>query len=163
MQINRSTDYAVRVMIHLALLPPGERANREKLAGLAEVPAEFLGKVLQTLARAGLLLSRRGAEGGFELARAASRITMLDVVEALEGTLHLNECLTGENQCGRAWWCSAHDVWRDAQAAVRRVLAGVTIEQLAREASVRRRAGAQADAHETRPLVQLGAGGTSWS
>jgi Rrf2 family protein len=132
MQLTRSADYAVRVVIHLAALPPGSRATRETLAELAEVPPEFLGKVLQSLTKAGLILSHRGSQGGFELARPAGALTMLDVVTAIEGPLQLNSCLATANACSRSWWCGAHEVWREAQEALNRVLAGATIEDLAK-------------------------------
>jgi Rrf2 family protein len=138
MQLTRASDYAVRLMIHLATLPAGVRATRDQLAVAAEAPPQFLGKILQSLARAGLILSHRGVQGGFELARAGDRITLLDVVEAMEGPLQLNLCLTTRLQCGRAGWCAAHLVWQRAQSAMAGVLRGATIEQLAVESLARR-------------------------
>ena len=155
MQINRATDYAVRVMIHLAALPRGGRANRESLAESTQVPAEFLGKVLQTLSRAGLVSSRRGSDGGYELAKPAHLISMLEVVEAMEGPLNLNECLTGENLCGRVWWCGAHDVWREAQAAMVHVLGSATIERLSQESMAR--------LHRDSDLVRLQTESAPWT
>lgn len=133
MQLTRTADYAIRVMIHLAGLPLGARANRETLAQWADVPGEFLGKVLQSLSRARLILSHRGTRGGFELARAGSAITMLDIVEAIEGPMQLNVCLGEDAACGRRWWCAAHGVWKEAQDAMVQVLAKATIEELAKK------------------------------
>jgi len=138
MQLTRAADYAVRVMIHLAGMPEGARVNRTVLAELAEVPAEFLGKVLQSLTRSQLILSRRGVTGGFELGRAAERITMLDVVESLEGPLQMNICLAPEKGCGRSAWCAAHEKWAEAQEAMATVLRGATIADLARRSAVKR-------------------------
>ena len=67
MQLTRAADYAVRVMIHLAGLPPGARVSRSELSAIAECPEQFLCKVLQNLTRAGLVISHRGNTGGFEL------------------------------------------------------------------------------------------------
>jgi Rrf2 family protein len=131
MQLTRAADYAVRVMIHLAAAPPGVRMSRESLAEAAEIPAHFSGKVLQALTKAQLITSWRGAQGGFTLARAADAITMLEVVEALEGPLMLNACLSGADLCGRSWWCGAHLVWREAQEALGAVLRRATIADLA--------------------------------
>jgi Rrf2 family protein len=139
MQLTRAADYAVRVMVHLAALPAGTRANREALAEAAQVPSQFMGKVLQSLTRAQLILSYRGAQGGFELARPSARINMLEVIEAIEGPICLNVCLAGDEACGRRWWCGAHDVWRDAQASLVAVLRNAPLDRLAAE-SLRRKA-----------------------
>src|SRR5437763_15946971 len=122
MQLTRAADYAIRVMIHLAGLPPGSRASRGDLAGVAECPEQFLSKVLQNLTHAGLVVSHRGNTGGFELPDIHRDATLLQVVEALEGPVRLNICLTGEQSCSRQEWCPAHVVWADAQRALTDVL-----------------------------------------
>ena len=138
MQLTRAADYAVRVMIHLAGLPPETRASRAELAAAAECPEQFLSKVLQSLTRAGLVLSHRGNTGGFELANIHRTATMLDVVEAIEGPMKLNVCLNSDRACARQDWCPAHDVWVNAQSAVSQVLRGTTITELARLAADRK-------------------------
>ena len=108
MQLTRAADYAVRVMIHLAGLPPGSRASRGELAREAECPEQFLSKVLQSLTRAGLVISHRGNTGGFELPEANRGASILKVVQAIEGPVRLNLCLTSDHACGRQEACSAH-------------------------------------------------------
>jgi len=142
MQLTRAADYAVRVMIHLAGLPPETRASRAELAAAAECPEQFLSKVLQSLTRAGLVLSHRGNTGGFELPNVRRDVTMLDVVEAVEGPMRLNMCLNSDRACARQEWCPAHDVWGGAQAALVQVLRGATIRELARQAAARKPASA---------------------
>ena len=131
MQLTRAADYAVRVMIHLAGLPPGTRASRGELARAAECPEQFLSKVLQSLTRAGLVISHRGNTGGFELPEAHRGATMLSVVQAIEGPVRLNLCLTSDHTCSRREWCPAHDVWAEAQKAMLGVLQSVSIDNLA--------------------------------
>jgi len=131
MQLTRAADYAVRVMIHLAGLPPGTRVSRDDLAQAAECPEQFLSKVLQGLARSGLILSHRGNTGGFELPVNRRSASILDVVEAIEGPVHLNACTGLEKACSRQSWCPAHPVWAEAQEAMTRVLQSATIDQLA--------------------------------
>jgi Rrf2 family protein len=138
MQLTRAADYAVRVMIHLAELPPSTRASRAELAEAAECPEQFLSKVLQSLTRAGLVLSHRGNTGGFELPNMHRTATLLDVVEAIEGPIRLNVCLNSDRSCARQGWCPAHDVWNAAQAAVAEVLRGATIAGMAQQAAARR-------------------------
>lgn len=138
MQLTRAADYAVRVMIHLAGLPPETRASRAELAVAAECPEQFLSKVLQNLTRAGLVLSHRGNTGGFELPNIHRSATLLEVVEAIEGPIRLNICLVSDRSCARQDWCPAHDVWVNAQAAVADVLRGSTIAELAQQAARRK-------------------------
>lgn len=101
MQLTRAADYAVRVMIHLATLPEGTRVQRNALAEATDVPESFMSKVLQGLVRARLVVSRRGVEGGFELAKDAEQISLLNVVEAIEGPIQLNFCLGSADACER--------------------------------------------------------------
>jgi len=122
-------------MIHLAGLPPGTRASRTDLATEAGCPEQFLSKVLQNLTRAGLVISHRGNTGGFELPEMHREASVLTVVEAVEGPIRLNVCLTGSNSCNRQSWCPAHPIWADAQEALVGVLQHATIGHLAERAS----------------------------
>jgi Rrf2 family protein len=131
LQLTRAADYAVRVMIHLATLPVGSRASRAELASAAECPEQFLSKVLQNLTRAGLVISHRGNTGGFELPRMHRTASLLEVVEAIEGPIRLNLCLTSDHACGRQTWCPAHTIWNEAQKAMAGVLQSATVGDLA--------------------------------
>lgn len=131
MQLTRAADYGVRVMVHLAGLPKGQRVPIQDLAKAAAAPESFLSKVMQRLASSRLVNSHRGASGGFELAIPAADITMLDVITAVEGPLSLNSCLPHGDGCNRRAFCAAHHVWADAQAKLAEVLDGATIERLA--------------------------------
>jgi Rrf2 family protein len=134
MQVTRAADYAVRIMIHLATLPPGSRPNRAALAEAGDIPEHFVSKILQTLTRAGFISSQRGMHGGFALAVPPERITLLDVLEAIEGPTQLNACLAAAGDgCSRKGWCPAHLVWVEAQNAMTRVLRQATIGRLAAE------------------------------
>ena len=139
MQLTRAADYAVRVMIHLAGLPPGARISRSELSVAAECPEQFLCKVLQNLTRAGLVISHRGNTGGFELEESHRTASVLEVVEAVEGPIRLNLCLTSDHACARQGWCPAHSVWADAQAALLQVLRDATIGFLAQQAAIARK------------------------
>ena len=134
MQLTRAADYAIRVMIHLAGLPHGTRASRGDLAIAAQCPDQFLSKVLQALTRAGLVTSHRGNTGGFELPEAHSHASVLEIVEAVEGPIHLNVCLGQGDSCERRSWCPAHNVWQQAQDAMATVLRSSTIDNLAQRA-----------------------------
>jgi Rrf2 family protein len=138
MQLTRAADYAVRVMVHLAGLPPSARVSRGDLSIAADCPEQFLAKVLQSLTRAGLVVSHRGNTGGFELDDLHRSASILEIIEAIEGPLRLNLCLTNERACTRQNWCPAHGVWCDAQDAMIGVLRAATIDVLARRAALAR-------------------------
>ena len=133
MQLTRAADYAVRVMIHMAGLPPGTRTSRTDLATAAGCPDQFLSKVLQDLTRAGLVVSHRGNTGGFELPTTRGSASVLDVVEAVEGPLRLNVCLSHDQACERQQWCPAHTMWARAQEALVGVLRSTSIAELAKQ------------------------------
>jgi Rrf2 family protein len=138
MQLTRAADYAVRVMVHLSTLPPATRASLAGLADEVDVPAAFLSKVLQRLVKGGLVTSHRGARGGFELARNVASVSLLDVLQAMDGEPTLNTCLTASG-CDRSPGCAAHPVWLEAQERMREVLASASLERLGRVTRARRR------------------------
>jgi Rrf2 family protein len=135
MQLTRAADYAVRVMIHLAALPPGTRISQVELAKAVDCPGPFLAKVLQRLARAGLIATRRGNAGGIELPDMHRSASMLAVVEAIEGPVRLNICLDSGHSCPRQSWCPAHSVWAACQVALTNILQNSTISDLAQLAT----------------------------
>lgn len=139
MQLTRAADYGVRVMIHLANGIPGTRSSLTDLAGAAEVSPAFLSKVLQRLVRAGLVASRRGKRGGFELLERGRQASLMDILGALDGVPELNTCLI-DGGCHRSTWCAAHCVWVEAQEKMREVLAAATLQGLARDSRERQRA-----------------------
>ena len=131
MQITRTADYGVRVLTHLAMLPPGTRLTAAELAGASHVSVVFVAKILQRLVASRLVVSHRGFEGGFELGRDPRTVSVLDIITALHGPLCLNECLPGGAGCEEATSCGAQDVWKRAQAALSSVLASETLDRLA--------------------------------
>lgn len=138
MQLTRAADYAVRVMVHLAGFAPGTRASRSGLAAAVDCPEQFLSKVLQSLTRAGLVQSHRGNTGGFELPPARYSTSLLEIVEAVEGPIHLNVCLASANECLLQETCPSYPVWSEAQKAMMAVLRSATIEDMARQAAAKR-------------------------
>ena len=134
MQLTRAADYGVRVMIHLAGVGSAKRTSLLDIAQAVEVPEQFLSKVLQMLCKRGFIRSHRGVNGGFELAADARTLSLLDVVEALEGPIQLNVCVGERGVCSRKAWCPAHKVWVEAQGALVGILRRACIADLARQA-----------------------------
>jgi Rrf2 family protein len=130
MQLTRAADYAVRVMIHLAGPLAEERISLPALAEAADAPESFLSKVLQALSHAGLISSRRGQSGGFQISQRGREASMLEVIEAIDGPICLNVCLVSGRSCHRKGQCPAHPVWAEAQRAMFDVLSRATIANL---------------------------------
>jgi Rrf2 family protein len=115
MQITRQADYAVRAVLYLANLGNNERAATSTVAEDQRIPPSFLAKIISQLSIAGLLHTSRGARGGVTLARDPQDITLLEVVEAIDGPIQLNECVGEENDCSFESGCPLRAVWSDAQ------------------------------------------------
>jgi Rrf2 family protein len=131
MQLTRAADYAIRVIIHLATLPAQERASLPALAKATGAPESFLSKVLQSLTRAKLIASLRGQAGGFKILPSGRRTSMRQVIEAIDGPIHLNVCLISQRACSRISGCPAHPVCAKAQRAMLEVLSSAIIAELA--------------------------------
>ena len=116
MQLTRSADYAVRAMLEIAAQgKKSGRARTHQVAQHQDIPPALLAKLIPLLVRAGLLDSQRGARGGLKLARPADQISMLEVIEAIEGPIAINRCTTTPAQCDRVDRCAIHPIWQKAQ------------------------------------------------
>ena len=114
MQITRQADYAVRAVLHLAR--NGDiRTATSVIAEEQKIPPSFLAKIISQLSIAGLLHTSRGARGGVTLAREPKDITLLEVVEAIDGPIQLNECVGNTGACTFDENCPIKPVWCDAQ------------------------------------------------
>jgi Rrf2 family protein len=115
MQITRQADYAVRAVLHLARLGNTERAATSTIAEEQHIPPSFLAKIISQLSIAGLLHTSRGARGGVTLGREPKEITLLEVVEAIDGPIQLNECVGEDGVCTFEDHCPLRPVWCEAQ------------------------------------------------
>ena len=134
LQISRKIDYALRAMIHLATLPSDRIAPLQDLASTLHLPREFLAKILKLLAARGLVRSARGAHGGYQLARPASHISFLEVIEATEGPVQLNVCLDDKDRCDVSASCTMYHVWKSGQERMLEVYRATTLAELAHPA-----------------------------
>jgi Rrf2 family transcriptional regulator, iron-sulfur cluster assembly transcription factor len=130
MQLTMTGEYAVRAMMHLASLPKGTIARIPDISKEWDIPEKFLRKIIAKLTKGGLLLAHRGAGGGLSLAKAPKKVTLLDVIELVEGPMALNKCLINPHFCRRTKTCSAHVVWCEAQTAMRCILGSRTLAEL---------------------------------
>jgi Rrf2 family protein len=134
MQLTRAADYAIRVMIQLATPEADGRVSLPELAQITGAPRSFLSKVMQTLARAGLISSRRGQAGGFQISPRGRAASMREVIEAIDGPIYLNVCLVAGKSCSRKATCPVHPVWAQAQQAMLDVLSNASVAAMAAQA-----------------------------
>ena len=116
MQITRQADYAMRAVAYLANLGSHQRAATSQIAEEQQIPPSFLAKIVSQLSVAGLLQTSRGARGGVSLARSPEKISFLEVVEAIDGPILLNECVVDHSACTFGETCALRPVFCDAQA-----------------------------------------------
>ncbi len=130
MQLTMTGEYAIRTMVHLGNLPTGNIAQISEISRKWDIPETFLRKIVAKLSRGGLVQSHRGIGGGLSLARSAEDITLLQIVEEMEGPMALNRCLVDPHVCTRSHTCVAHNVWAEAQGILRDFLASRTLADL---------------------------------
>jgi len=129
-QITKQADYAVRAIAYLAGLQPGTQASTSQISEMQHIPATFLAKIVSQLSVAGFLRTARGARGGVTLAKPADEISLLKVVEAIDGPIALNECTAEASICPLGDVCNIREVWCEARAELVRRLSQTTFGQL---------------------------------
>jgi len=110
MEITRETDYAIRCILRMSRNPDAILMV-EQISEEMAIPRSFLAKILQKLSKADIVKSFRGVRGGFRLSRGPESISILDVVEAIEGRVAMNECAVDASSCSLASTCCVHPVW----------------------------------------------------
>jgi len=118
MQITRQADYAIRAVRYLAKQGSNQRVATSIVAREMKIPASFLAKIISQLSIAGLLHTSRGARGGVSLAREPKDISVLDVVEAIDGPILLNECVGDAKSCVFEDECLVHPIWMEVQQSL---------------------------------------------
>ncbi|MHB8793691.1 MAG: RrF2 family transcriptional regulator [Thermoleophilia bacterium] len=131
MHLTRQSDYGVRAILHLAGLPYGEVIQTRAIASSEDIPGKYLPSIIRTLARAGLIRTLRGNQGGVMLAKPPEDINLREVIEAIEGPIVLVQCLRGPNQCDHEADCSFMSVCESLQGMMVGQLEGTTFADLA--------------------------------
>ena len=128
--IRRNTDYALRLMVHLARYVETGFLSSRRLAQEEGVSAQLASKLLQKLSAAGLVSSRQGKSGGFALSKHPAAITLAEVIAVIQGPVHLNRCLAAEGVCPRQSRCSICRRFRTLQDHVDETLAHISLADL---------------------------------
>jgi len=113
LRLSKKADYALMAMKHLATRTDVDSASAREIAEQYDIPVELMAKVLQRLARRGLLTSHQGTRGGYRLSKAPSAISVADIIQAIDGPLTVTACSTEAENCGQYSKCSVRDpLWR---------------------------------------------------
>jgi Rrf2 family cysteine metabolism transcriptional repressor len=132
MKFSVKTEYGLRALIDLASQPTRKPVGAREIAARQDIPERFLEQQITALRKAGLVNSQRGAGGGCSLARQPEAITVLDVVEALDGPVMNMDCISQNgSDCRQSAKCVVQELWLESQVKLREYLGSVTIADLA--------------------------------
>lgn len=129
-RLTKAGEYGLRAIRHLVENQDAARVSIGDISENKNIPEPFLRKLFKPLVKNDIIHSTRGVAGGVKLARKPEEINVLEVVEALEGPLALNECLMDDSQCEFISECSMHDIWDEAQIAMAKVLRSKNLTEL---------------------------------
>ena len=141
---SRSAEYAIRAFVQLAAVPDGKYAMVKNIAEESETPTHFLAKILQQLARKGFLRSSKGPTGGFTLRRPADEITLLEIVDAIDGLSEYQRCPSGMTECNDEAPCGMHESWKALRSRILEYMEATTIADVAAALQQKREALAKA-------------------
>ncbi len=121
----------MRMMVDLACMSNDQRTTVGEITQRQDVAEPFLAKIASQVAVAGLVVTYRGTGGGLALAQPADSITMLQIIEAIDGPLALNRCTFESSQCPRSDRCSVHPIWEKAQQQLKELLSNILLSEVA--------------------------------
>ena len=128
--VTRQADYALRACVEVAQIAYGERISTATIAEQGNIPLPFLAKIVAQLVTKGILKTSRGLGGGVSLTRLPGDITMLEIIEAIDGPVLLNTCVFDPGSCERSSRCSICEVFVEAQRNLADELESVTLGKL---------------------------------
>src|SRR5271155_1316730 len=134
LKLSKKADYGLIALKHLAMHNGACSCSAADIAEVYKVSTPLMAKVLQKLAKSGLVAARHGSSGGYTLARDPSRISALDVIRAIDGPLFITSCVTSRGACDVTSTCSIREPLRRVNDSILEVLGKVTISQMTDEA-----------------------------
>ncbi len=132
---SNACSYAIRALARLALVRPDGYVLLDELCKGTDLPRHFLAKIFQDLVRQGVLVSAKGRGGGFALARKPSEISLLDIVQCVDGIEELDHCVVGMTRCDDFQPCPQHDQWKAIRTQLRKFLTDTSLEKMSKTIS----------------------------
>jgi Rrf2 family protein len=133
LKLTKKADYALMAMKHLAERPTGISRSAKDVADAFGIPPEALAKILQRLAKAGLLQSQHGINGGYTLARPAATISAFEVIQAIDGPFFITSCVTHRGECDQTDRCNIREPLRKVNESIEAVLKRIKISHMREE------------------------------
>lgn len=133
LKLSKKADYALIAVRHLAEKPLAAAYSAKEIARAYGIPTELLAKILQKLAKNGLLVSQHGTNGGYALARHPQDISAFEVIRAIEGPLFITSCVTDKRECGQMNRCTVREPLKKVNDTLVKALSEVTILSLSTE------------------------------
>jgi Rrf2 family protein len=133
LKLTKKADYGLMAMKHLAELSTVRSCSAKDVADAYGIPPEALAKILQRLAKAGLLQSQHGTNGGYTLARPAHTISAFEVIKAIDGPLFITSCVTVRGECGQSDRCNIREPLRKVNESIEAVLKRIKISHMREE------------------------------
>lgn len=130
LQLTKRTDYAIRACLYLAATGPESPDSSRRIAEVMDIPERFLPRVLAGLSAAGIVQAQIGRTGGYRLQRSPDQLSILELIEAIDGPSRSNACVLRQRACDATQPCAFHPVWEEAQTAFIDVLATTTLVDL---------------------------------
>jgi Rrf2 family protein len=130
LRLTKKADYGLMALKYLAEQAASGAQSAKDIAEAYHIPPQLLAKILQTLAKAGLLVSHAGTNGGYSLARSASEITAFEVIRAIDGPLFITSCITIHGACDLAGHCTIKEPLRKVNDSIKDLLSGIKIGDL---------------------------------
>jgi Rrf2 family protein len=129
MQLHNTSQYAIRILSYIAK-DNDYLYNAKELSGILEIPHKFLTKIMTELVKYGFILSIRGREGGYKLAKPTSDITILEILEKFNDQINDEQCILGIGVCDSKNKCALHDQWVQPKSMIKRMFEETTLEKL---------------------------------
>ena len=131
MRLSQKADYAIRMMVDLACMSNNQRTTVGEITQRQDVAEPFMAKITSQAAVAGLVVTHRGTGGGLALAQPADSITMLQIIEAIDGPMTFNRCTFEPSRCPRLNKCAMNPIWEKAQQQLKALLSNTLLSEIA--------------------------------
>jgi Rrf2 family protein len=141
LKLTKRVDYGLVALRHLAVHRPRGSASAKEIAACYRISLPLLSKVLQKLARDGLLTAEQGTRGGYRLARNPKRISALEVIRAIDGPVFLTSCFSERGECAKSERCTVREPLRKVHEGILNLLAGITISDMSEDETETKPAG----------------------
>ncbi len=131
--LSRACEYAIQAAIYMAKKPRGEYTLIREISKALNIPHHFLGKIMQSLVKKGVMISHKGPKGGLALSKKASEISMMDVVAAIDGSDFTTRCIIGLKKCDQTSKCPLHIAWCDKRENLKEMFSGESLAKLVKD------------------------------